>query len=54
MMSRIALNLTKYEEVDSPVLTGKNSMGEFGFIEFRLDQDSLDETVRKLFYDEVK
>ncbi|MDD6644678.1 MAG: LCP family protein [Oscillospiraceae bacterium] len=54
MMSRIALNLTKYEEVDSPVLTGKNSMGEFGFIEFRLDQDSLDKAVRKLFYDEIK
>ena len=54
MMSRIAVNLTKYEEKESPVLTGKNSMGEFGFIEFRLDQDSLDKAVRELFYDEVK
>lgn len=54
MMSRIALNLTKYEEVNAPVLTGKNSMGEFGFIEFRLDQSSLDKAVRELFYDEVK
>ncbi|MGN0460263.1 MAG: LCP family protein [Ruminococcus sp.] len=54
MMSRIAVNLTKYEEKESPVLTGKNSMGEFGFIEYRLDQDSLDNAVRELFYDEVK
>ena len=54
MMSRIAVNLTKYEEKESPILTGKNKMGEFGFIEYRLDQQSLDKAVRELFYDEVK
>ncbi|MGN1132768.1 MAG: LCP family protein [Ruminococcus sp.] len=54
MMSRIAVNLTKYEEKEPPVLTGKNKTGEFGFIEYRLDQQSLDKAVRELFYDEVK
>lgn len=54
MMSRIAVNLTKYEEKESPVLTGKNKTGEFGYIEYRLDQQSLDKAVRELFYDEVK
>lgn len=54
MMSRIAVNLTKYEEKESPVLTGKNKVGESGFVEYRLDQQSLDKAVRELFYDEVK
>lgn len=53
-MSNLALKLSEYTEEEGPVLEGESKIGEEGWIEFRVNQDSLDSAVRELFYDEVK
>lgn len=51
---RIALKLSKYKEVEGPTLEGTSKMGDFGFMEFRVDKNSLNNAIIDLFYDKVE
>ena len=53
-MSKVALKLSKYKEVEGPTLEGTSKMGEFGFMEFRVDKNSLNNAIIDLFYDKVE
>lgn len=50
----LAAELTECEEQDSLEIKGTNAMGDTGFNEFTVDEDSLAETVIQLFYDKVE
>ena len=53
-MSKVALKLSKYKEVAGPTLEGTSKMGDFGFMEFRVDKNSLNNAIIDLFYDKVE
>lgn len=53
-MSKVALKLSKYKEVEGPTLEGTSKMGDFGFMEFRVDKNSLNNAIIDLFYDKVE
>ena len=43
-----------YKEVEGPTLEGTSKMGDFGFMEFRVDKNSLNNAIIDLFYDKVE
>ena len=47
-------NKEDYKEVEGPTLEGTSKMGDFGFMEFRVDKNSLNNAIIDLFYDKVE
>ncbi len=50
----LAADLMECEEEDAPEIKGTSTVGDTGFNEFTVDEDSLAETVIQLFYDKVE
>lgn len=53
-MSKIALKLSEYKELEGPTLEGTGKMGDYGFVEFTVNDDSLNNAIIDLFYDKVE
>lgn len=51
---KMVASLLDFEEQDRLQIDGTNAMGETGFNEFTIDEDSLSDVVMQLFYDKIE
>ncbi|MBQ9155487.1 MAG: LCP family protein [Eubacterium sp.] len=51
---KLAAKLVALDEKEAPEITGTSKVGRWDFMEFTVDEDSLEDTVLELFYDKVE